>query len=239
MEPTTDPKQKEVFSGPPAHQKQVADKSQNLPSKHEEEKSDQFDDAAFEEIPVAATLREPVKRPNLIIRILKWFYRRIEKVDKCLTVLAVIAAGIWFYYRGGFSKTLIRLNNENKLLEIHVKIENKGDSEIVVPAITVAISQVLPFAGEALMRSEKGEPIIPTDHLIGDWPLIGMTKSNVEYDLAPGEVQTVCFHFAVPSNLKCCQSYINIPSPHNKSWEDSRLFLTDEAPQNQNKPDHK
>lgn len=158
-----------------------------------------------------------------------------DVIQSILTIIAIIAAGIWFIMRAettpkaNISHTLEHEPITEKWTWVHVGviISNPGVRRLELRHGTFRIQGIMPLGDVIKEKIQKGEAIIPKDDGIVKWPTIGKIYVNENYktdviceneyenrdvkiDIDPGESQKLVVEFLIPSFVEAVRIYSHL-----------------------------
>ncbi len=169
-------------------------------------------------------------------------------IQSILTIIALIAAGIWFTMRAettpkaNISHTLVNEPITEKWTWVHVGvvISNPGVRRLELRRGTFRIQGVMPVADIIREKIAKGEPIIPKEDGIVKWPTIRKIygdenemrvmiceneyeNKEINVDIDPGESQKIVVEFLVPSFVEAVRVYSHVYRDAS-FWEKVKAF---------------
>jgi hypothetical protein len=143
-------------------------------------------------------------------------------IQSIVTVVAIIAAGIWFLVRAEASpkfnisqKVTHREIDKNwTWIHVWVNVSNPGNRTIYLKSGKFRVQGILPLDKNIQEKIEQGESIISKNNRLVLWPKIVNKNDENEYEdikinarINPGENDNINIEFIIPSYFKTVKIY--------------------------------
>lgn len=145
-----------------------------------------------------------------------------EALQPAVTVLAILAAGVWTYKlfiqnrqkypraNVTHSFTAWKLGSERVLVHVAVRIENIGQSLISIQSGFVRLQQVLPLEGDLLRQIECGEDAVCAGESEILYPELAARICDwkkAPREIEPTETDAFHFDFVLPASAEIVEVY--------------------------------
>jgi len=137
-------------------------------------------------------------------------------IQSIVTIIAIIAAGIWFFWRGEPSpkaniahEVMYRqITDEWTWLHISTIVSNVGKRSLEINSGIIRVQQILPLDPKISEKIKRNESPIDQEAMIVLWPRIGNPyKPNISIKIEPGESDRVTCEFIIPSYIRTVKIY--------------------------------
>jgi len=147
---------------------------------------------------------------------LKKFKDWMSIIQSVITVAAIIAAGIWFFWRGepstkvNFTHVVAhrQINEQWTWLHVSIIISNVGKRTLDLKSGIIRVQKILPLDPKISERIKRNETPIDEKAMIVLWPRIGKPyKPKIDIKIESGESDRVNCEFIIPSYVQTIKIY--------------------------------
>lgn len=170
---------------------------------------------------------------------------RMESVanvlQSSLTVAAIIAAGLWFWWQGEFRERLNvdhdfqcrQLTSKWVWIHLAMDIENVGRRDVDLQTVKVWTQKIVPMDKDFRDQLLKKQHLVDPETGRVQWRVIDKTREiQLERKIAPGESDQQTAEFIVPSRVRTVRlySYLEQPDSSKPGWETASIHsISEEA----------
>jgi hypothetical protein len=169
----------------------------------------------------------------------------IDNLNKIVTTLAVIVAGIWTYKlfvenREAYARanlqhniTVVKIEDGRRLLRLDIIIENTGNVVLPLQHAEVRVERVLPLSPRIEQTLDQRVNQIVDGQDFFPWPVIRVRQSQWEegqFELEPGEQDNARYEFIIPSTEQVINIYTHFDNAAKQDkqpgigWDHSTLI---------------
>jgi hypothetical protein len=156
-------------------------------------------------------------------------------IQSIVTILAIIAAGIWFFWRGEASPKanivheVVHRQITDKWIWLHIStiISNVGKSSLEINSGIIRVQQILPLDQIISEKIKRNESPIDQEAMIVLWPQIGDTYSpKINMKIEPSENDRVKCEFIIPSYVRTIKiySYFKKAEDSTVGWSTATIY---------------
>ena len=161
-------------------------------------------------------------------------------IQSIATVIALIAAGVWFILQGiaaphaTFEHTVqsLKIHDHYTVVALNIHIKNVGQIPLKLRSGTVYIQRVLPLVPTMKDVLDKKADIIDAKYMRVIWPVIRTYDPKLDLTIWPGESEDRHYDFLVPSDV--CEvglhSYFHNAGNEKIGWAVSTFYNIKECP---------
>lgn len=163
----------------------------------------------------------------------------IDIAHNIIVILAIIAAGIWFYLKGQIRPKIDiaheiicqNIHKDNNLVNVVINIRNIGETPIEIINGIVRLQKIAPLSDDLKKDIDSGVDIIDKNFGIVLWPYACKEKEKVEYEIKNsiyievGETRRIDYDFIIPSDVKMIKLYSYfVDSKNNGKWKRVSIY---------------